>query len=128
MARRRKEMSKKLMNEAERYLIQNWAEATLFQEAMEGVREKYKELFSRIVEVVCKEHPELDAHRFAVTQSYTDGCVGFGRRSWPGGEGKWFSGLWLNGLRIEELSTEDSDPPYASLWVSKEVSIDFNSA
>jgi hypothetical protein len=111
-------MVKALMNDAERYLLKNWADARLLESAMEGVRTRYKEVFQRITEAVTDSHPEFDTHRFAVTQFWTDGCLGFGRKSWPGGESRWPSGLWLNGLRLEELAAEDSEPPCASIWFS----------
>jgi len=34
-------MSKRLMNEAEQFLPENWEEARLLEEAMQGVRTKY---------------------------------------------------------------------------------------
>ena len=54
-------MPKQLWNEAEQYLIGNWAGARLLEEAMEGVRNKYKEIFQRVIEAVTQSHPELDA-------------------------------------------------------------------
>lgn len=121
-------MPKELLNEAERFLLEHWEDARLLEESMEGVRTKYKEVFQRIIDAVTEAHPELDAQRSAVTQFWTDGCIGFGRKSWPGGESNWPSGLWLNGLRLEELAAEDSEPPYASIWVPRKSNLDFDAA
>jgi hypothetical protein len=76
-------MAKELLNEAERFLVERWAEARLLEEAMEGVRTKYKERFQKVIDAVTAVHPELDANAVYLTQSWTDGFIGFGRKSWP---------------------------------------------
>lgn len=121
-------MAKALLNEAERYLLQNWADAHLLEEAMEEVRTKYKALFERIVEAVTEAHPELDAHRWSLTQSWTDGNIGFGRTSWPADTYDNPAGLWINDLRLESVTAEDSEQPSASIWAPKKSPIDFDAA
>src|SRR5687768_5697959 len=106
-------MAKQLLNEAERYLLEHWADARLLEESMEGMRMKYKELFERVIEAVSEGHPELDAHRAAPTQFWGDGAIGFGRKCWPSGESNWPPGLWVESLRLELITAEDSEPPYA---------------
>jgi hypothetical protein len=112
-------MPKELLNEAERFLVEHWGEARLLEESMESVRTKYKEVFERIIEAVTEGHPELDAHRIYPTQFWGSGSIGFGRKSWPEGGSNWPSGLWVSNLRLEILAAEDSEPPYASIWVPK---------
>src|SRR5437660_6708568 len=97
-------MAKELLNEAEHFLVEHWEDARLLEESMEGVRTKYKEVFQRIIDAVTGLHPELDANRAAPTQFWGPGSIGFGKRSWPGGESNWPSGLWLENLRLEVLS------------------------
>ena len=123
-------MPKELLNEAERFLVEHWEEARLLEESMEGVRTKYKELFQRILDAVTEGHPELDAQRSAVTQFWGVGYIGFGRRSWPGGESDSPSGLWLENLRLEVLAAEDSEAPIAYIWVSNKPksNLDFDAA
>src|SRR5713226_9027648 len=114
-------MSKELLNEAERFLLEHWGEARLLEESMEGVRTKYKEVFQRIIDAVTQGHPELDAYAVALTQSWTVGQIGFGRKSWPGGENntpRWLSsGLWVLNVRLELLAAEDSEAPIAFIQV-----------
>src|SRR5258708_958242 len=112
-------MPKELMNEAERFLVEHWGEARLLEESMEGVRTKYKEVFQRIIDAVTEGHPELNANAAYPTQFWGSGSIGFGRKSWPGGESSWPSGLWLWSLRLEVLAAEDSEPPSAPIWVPK---------
>lgn len=112
-------MPKQLMNEAERYLLEHWAEARLLEESMENVRTKYKELFERITDAVTEAHPELDANGVYPTQFWGDGYFGFGRKSWPAGDTNWPSGLWIDILRLELLAEEEAEPPIAYLWFSQ---------
>lgn len=119
-------MPKELLNEAERFLIQRWTEAQLLEESMDGIRTKYKELFERIIDAVKEAHPEFDACVAYPTQFWGQGHLGFGRRSWPGGETHWPSGLWVDGLRLELLAAEDSEPPYSAIWVSKKAKNNFD--
>jgi hypothetical protein len=123
-------MAKELLNEAERFLVDRWAEARLLEESMEGVRTKYKELFQRIIDAVTEGHPELDANAAYPTQFWGPGYIGFGRKSWPAGETKWPSGLWVGNLRLEVLVAEDSELPYAyiSFSLKSKVNLDFDAA
>jgi hypothetical protein len=123
-------MAKQLLNEAEQFLIQRWGEARLLEESMDGVRTKYKEVFQRIIEAVTVGHPELDANASFPTQFWGSGLIGFGRKLWPAGESQWPSGLWVEGLRLEVLTAEDSDSPYGYLWFShkSKANLDFDAA
>jgi len=123
-------MAKALLNEAERFLLQNWTDARLLEEAMEVVRGKYTEVCERVVEAVAKEHPELDAYRIAVTQFWGVGYLGMGRKTWPGGESTWPSGFWVNNIRLEILSDENAEPPYVYIEFSgkSKESLDFDKA
>jgi hypothetical protein len=111
-------MTKVLLNEAERFLLECWGDARLLEESMEGVRIKYKEVFERIIDAVTEAHPELDASAAYPTQFWGDGYVGFGRKSWPAGETKWPSGLWVENVRLEVLTADESELPFAYLWHS----------
>jgi hypothetical protein len=121
-------MAKQLMNEAERYLLEHWQQARLLEQSMEGVRAKYKELFQRIIDQVTEAHPELNASKAYPTQFWGQGEIGFGRKSWPSHENKGHSGFWMSELRIELLSEEESEAPYAYIWAPKKSNLDFNAA
>jgi len=123
-------MARLLMNEAERFLLEKWGEARLLEESMEDVRTKYKEVFERIINAVTEAHPELDAHRSYVTQFWGSGYIGFGRKSWPGGESNWPSGFWVNNLRLEKLATPESESPgaYIELSSKSKANLDFDAA
>jgi hypothetical protein len=120
-------MPKELLNEAERFLLDHWEEARLLEESMEVVRTKYKSLFQQIVDAVTEAHPELDAQRTRVTQFWANGYLGFGRKSWPSGA-SWHSGFWVENLRLEILTAEDTDPPWAYIWAPKKCNLDFDAA
>lgn len=121
-------MARPLMNEAERFLLNNWSEARGLKECMEGVRTKYKELCGRVVAAVSKAHPGLDASAVYVTQFWCDGFIGLGRKSWPGGDSKDPPGLYVDNLRLEILASEDSEEPESYLWVDKKSVVDIATA
>lgn len=112
-------MPKEWLNEAERFLFENWNEARLLEESMKAVRLKYKELFDRIVDEVTEAHEELDVSAVHFTQYH--GVVGFGRKSWPAGEAGWPAGLWVSNLQLEMLISEGAEPPIAEIWVPSKV-------
>jgi len=121
-------MTRNLLNEAERFLLQHWEDARLLEESMATVRTKYKELFQRVVDVVTEAHPELDVHVWYATQSWTNGAIGFGRTSWPGSDADVPSGLWIENLKLEILAAEHSEPPIATIYVAKRFGIDMRAA
>jgi hypothetical protein len=121
-------MAKQLMNEAERFLLEHWADAHLLEKSMKDIRVKYEHVCDQVVEAVKEKHAELDLSRVAMTQSWTDGCVGFGRKSWPRDDPKTPSGFWVNHLRLEYLTEKEEEAPYASIWITKESKLDFTAA
>lgn len=121
-------MPKELLNEAERYLVEHWAEARLLEETMDSVRTKYKEVFERIIEAVTEAHPDLTTHVCYPIQLFGSGSIGFGRKSWPDGESRWPSGFWIFRLRLEVLAADDNEPPYACIRVSEKSNLDLASA
>jgi hypothetical protein len=124
-------MSKQLLNEAELFLIDRWGEACRLEKSMKSIREKYKELFQQVVETVTDEHPELDSSKLWLTQAWSEGQIGFGRKSWPhskDGNTEVPPGLWLLNLKLDYLAMEDKDAPSAIIWVSKKTKIDIGAA
>ena len=47
-------MAKRLMNEAERFVLENWEEARRLEECMARIRTKYKELCQRVRRCGCQ--------------------------------------------------------------------------
>lgn len=118
-------MAKELLNEAERFLLNNWDEARLLEESMETVRAKYKEVFQRIIKEVTEAHPELDTHVVYPTQFWGTGSVGFGRKSWAG-DADWPTGFWISNLRLEKLASEESEQPAVTIYISPKSARKFN--
>ncbi len=119
-------MPKQFLNEAEEYLIEQWDLACRLEKSMRSVREKYEELFERVKDAVTKRHPEFDDCKINVTQKWSDGEIGFGRKSWPGKDGP--SGLWMVNLKLELLSNADSAAPYTCIWIRGDSKIDLEAA
>ena len=111
-------MAKDLLNEAERYLLNNWYDARMLEEAMEGVRKKYSEVFERIREAVTAKYRDLDEAKIFVTQFWSTGIAGFTCSRWPDSDTLDAPGLWLDNLRLENLSAESEPPPEAILWIA----------
>lgn len=114
-------MAKELMNEAERFLRKNWAEARLLEESMDGVRTKYKELFQKVTDAVHAAHPELDKCGIYATQFWGEGTVGLARKSWPDGDSYDPPGLWVGNIRLEILTSDEGEPPYACTYIPNKV-------
>ena len=110
------------------FLLERWGDARLLEKTMKGVRTKYKMLFDRIIEAVRESHPELDAHRALPTQPWSEGQIGFGRKSWPSDRYGSPSGLWVQCVLLEMLTADESDPPCAYIWVPSNAKLDFGAA
>ncbi len=127
-------MPTELLNEAERFLIERWGEARLLgrihgrafaRNTGQGV------LFERIFGAIADAHPALDTNAVYATQFWGSGYLGFGRKSWPAGDTRWPSGLWIENLRLEVLAAEDSfESPYGYFWFSNKSKsdLDFDAA
>lgn len=109
-------MSKELLNEAERFLLQNWPDARALEESMESVREKYKEVFQRLGESVLQRYPMLDTFAAFPNQFWDSGTIGFSRKLWAAGDDLLPPGIWFDGLRLEKLSSDADPHPTVSLW------------
>src|SRR6516162_5213089 len=112
-------MAKNLLNEAEQYLLKHWEEAALLEESMKSVRAKYEDICQRVVEAVTEQHAELDASVICLAQAWSSGDIALGRTSWPMKDKKYPTGLWLYGLRLENLAAEDSEDPSGGIWIAK---------
>lgn len=123
-------MSKQLLNEAERFLLDRWEEARILEGSMNDVRTKYKELYQRIIVAVTERHPELDENAVYLTQSWTPGELGFSRSSWPHSArgAKAPAGIWLTNLKLDSLTAEETDPPFGNIWVPPDCTLDFDAA
>jgi len=110
-------MAKELFNEAELYLVRQWPSAQLMEESMEKVRKKYAALCQRTVEDFQATHKELDNPQVFVTQFWDSGYAGIGRVGWRQGKGN--PGFYIQNLRLEVLTDETEEAPYAYIWLSK---------
>jgi len=83
-------MNKQKLSKQDHWLIQEWAKARQFEDAMESARQHYADLFREVYERVKKNWQELreyTPHRLAekVTESAWEdggGCVGFSELNW----------------------------------------------
>jgi len=116
-------MPKQLLNEPEHFLLEHWDEACQLEKSMESVREKYKELFERVIDAVRTSHPELNAYRLNLTQKWNEGEIGFGKETWPGENGS--SGLWVLNLKLERLADHNFEAPYACIWIRGKSKFDY---
>jgi len=114
-------MAKELMNEAERFLLKNWTEARLLEESMDGVRTKYKELFQKIIDAVQAAHAELDGCVIYATQFWGKGTIGLARKSWPDGDSNDPPGFWVGNIRLEVLTSDEGEQPYACTYIPDRV-------
>ncbi len=93
-------------NEAERYLIQNWGNASLLESAMEQVRMRYTALFEDVFKRFQQSHAEFSNADTRYLRNYGD--VGVGKPVWF--TETWTSGFWLDSLRLETLISPEACP------------------
>lgn len=106
---------KAAFNEADRYLIERWAEAREFELGMEHARKKYVGLLElTLAELREKDWWESDFKGWA---SGPFG-IGFGRKSWDvTNHEHHFPGLWIDSIELDNLLSENEDRPKAYLWI-----------
>jgi hypothetical protein len=121
-------MGKKFFEEHQLYLLKNWADAQLFEESMEDVRENYEKIFDKVLKIVKEKHEELDCPAIRLTNE--NGLnVGIGKKSWSM-DPNWPSGLWLDTVRLEDLASEEEGIQSAVIWIDppKNIKIDLDEA
>jgi hypothetical protein len=119
-------MSKQNPSEQNRWLIEQWARALQFEDAMESARYYYEQLFEKVLEKVRNKHPELrQCARHMLSQRVTEGdwddgggCAGFSSPKWHSNWPSWPSGIWIWNISLDELVTERAPAPSASIWLS----------
>jgi len=117
-------MAEQKFDEAEQYLLQNWAVATDVEDAIDGVRTKYEALCVRIAETVTDNHKkELDDEevvavlKIAGPARLKSGAIVLRRSSWPSNGKNSPTGFWVTNLRLEYLNDEDKAPPEIGFWL-----------
>ena len=111
-------MTKPKFNSPELYLLKNWANARLLEDSVEKVREKYKDLFSEVLDRVNGKHKELNCRGMRLDDDGGYVNVGLGRETWPASDHRWPSGLWIGGVALDDLASEEGEAPYAAVWIS----------
>jgi hypothetical protein len=108
-------MAKRLFNEAEKFVIQTYADVRLLEETLDSVRSKYREEVKRIGAEVKERHPELDFFDEQFKASWATGYLVFSRSAWAGNK-NFPSGLFVDNLRLELLTSPKEEPPNAWVW------------
>jgi len=117
-------MPEQKFNEAELYLLQNWAVATDVEDAIAEVRTKYEALCVKIAETVKASHTkELDDEeivevlKIAGPARLKSGAIVLRRSSWPSNGKNSPTGFWVENLRLEYLNDENEAPPEIGFWL-----------
>ena len=100
----------------ERFLLDHWTDARLLEDAMDAVRNRYKEIVELVLEEVLKNsRGALDYPKLRINSAY--GWASIGKASWPRNPGAWPSGFFIENLRLEDLTLPDSDHPFKNVWI-----------
>jgi hypothetical protein len=106
----------------ERFLLDQWTDARLLEDAMDAVRNRYKGIIEAVLEEVVKNcRGALDYPKLKINSAF--GGVGIGRASWPRNPGAWPSGFYLENLRLEDLTSPGSDRPFKNVWIFQPIPI-----
>ncbi len=103
-------------SEPEHFLLGQWMESRLLEDAMKVIREKYEQIFDDVVDEVKQNHPDLNYSKMRIHSEYSG--VGIGKAIWPKTrENGWPAGFYLEELRLENLTSPDLQAPNKSVWL-----------
>ena len=102
-------------NEANRYLIERWADARELVLGMEATRKRYgRVLEDALAELRQRKWWERDFKGW----SSVEYGIGFGRKSWDvTNHEHHFPGLWMDNIELDHLLTDHEDRPNAYVWI-----------
>jgi hypothetical protein len=103
-------------SEPELYLLEEWTNARLLEDAMKAIREKYAAIFEKVLDKVQEKHEELDSRETRLTNDGVN--VGIGKKSWRSKPTYFISGFWIGEVRIQDLTSEDEDAPDKTIWIN----------
>ncbi len=109
-------MSKQWLSGPQRCLLQKWTDARAVENTMEEVREEYKAILSTVLDRVQEKYGELD--RLDIHAKNDNLNLGIGKTMWSSAR-HWTSGLWIGGIRIENLTSEEGFAPYAMVLINR---------
>ena len=107
-------------SEPERFLLEQWRDARLLEEAMKGVRTKYAEIIDEVLERVRKSNRALDCPKAYFPGNGLYGTVAIGKSGWPKGSYAWPSGFWVDNLQLENLTSPEKEAPEKFVWISEQ--------
>jgi hypothetical protein len=105
-------------SEPERFLIKQWTDARLVEEAMKTVRNKYKSIFDQVVDEVIKNHREFNYSKKYIVPAY--GHVAIAKASWPKDRWGWPTGFYVDYIQLEYLTSVEQMPPWGYVWIADE--------
>lgn len=100
----------------ELFLLRQWTNARLLEDSMKAARQKYAEILEKVVDNFQQKHEEFDSRQILPTRDGVN--VGIGKKTWRSKPTYYISGFWLGEIRIEDLTSENEDPPDKTVWVN----------
>lgn len=104
-------------SEPEVYLLDNWKDARLIEDAMKTVRSKYQETIDAVLEGVQKKHREFDCVKSYFPRNGSDGMAAVGKARWPKGAWEWPTGFYVENLQLENLTSSELEAPIKYVWI-----------
>jgi hypothetical protein len=102
-------------SDPELYLLNRWESAMLLESSMKAVRDKYEQIFGAALDRLEQQYKGLDCRTMHLSDK-EDPSVSVGKKSWPSMYPNWPSGFWLGCIGLDNLTSEDADDPYASVF------------
>ncbi|MCE9546667.1 MAG: hypothetical protein K8T25_14400 [Planctomycetia bacterium] len=102
-------------NQPERFLLEQWSDAQLVENAVKQIRIKYKSKLDQVLEELEKQYPNLNHSKRRVASYY--GGVAIGKATWPKGGNNWPTGFYVEDLRLENLTSAQSGSPHKWVWI-----------
>jgi hypothetical protein len=107
-------------------MIENWAKARQFEDAMVSARSYYEQLFDKVGERASKRFPGrlrcaprgLSDRLAESAWEGSGGCASFTNPTWHSDWPAWPTGIWISNISLDELVSERSTAPNAAIWLS----------
>lgn len=102
------------------WMIANWEKLYRLENALNQTRENYVKMFGEIHNVVKQRHPALNRWNTNFSpneiRSY-GGQASFSSTKWPYKYENWPTGIYIEGISLDELTGEKQIEPAIYIWV-----------
>jgi hypothetical protein len=110
-------MNNEAITHVDKFLIENWHDASSLVAAVSDLRSHYDLIVRDIFTEAKNRWPELEEAYLYLNSSDDGGAVGVGVKGWPRRD-RWASGLYIGNLSLDNLLGQIPARPWATIWIA----------